>query len=224
MKLIELCNISRSGRNQEPLLHDVSLAVAAGQRLAVTGASGSGKTVLLRTMAMLDPFSAGKLQWCGQQVTDGSVPEYRSRVMYLHQQPAILEGTVEENLRHPFTFRTHRRRSFSRGAATQLFDRLDRRDAFLQQHSSSLSGGEKQILALVRGILLQPQVLLLDEATSALDENSVLAAELLIEDWLNGALAADGDLPRAAVWVSHNAAQQARVSNRVIQMAGGKLA
>src|SRR4051812_4591778 len=90
------------------LLRDVHLTVQPGDRLVVAGPSGAGKTVLLRSLAALDPLDEGQIAWQGQPVRGEAVPPFRKQVVYLHQRPALFEGSVEANLRIPFTLKLYR--------------------------------------------------------------------------------------------------------------------
>ena len=120
-------------------------------------------------MAMLDPLDAGSIRWQGRAVAGEAVPGYRKQVIYLHQRPALLDGSVEDNLRHPFTLKAHRDRRFDRSGSIDLLARLGRDRSFLDKASRDLSGGEAQIVGLVRALQLDPAVLLLDEPTASLD-------------------------------------------------------
>ena len=105
------------------LIRSVSLTVNFGERLGVLGPSGAGKTVLLRGMAMLDPLDEGAIRWQGQIVRGDAVPGYRKQVIYLHQRPALTDGTVEDNLRLPFTLKAHAEQA-STASASSIFWRL----------------------------------------------------------------------------------------------------
>ena len=199
------------------LLRDVDLELGAGERLAVHGLSGAGKTVLLRSLALLDPIDSGSISWNGVEVTGEAVPRYRSRVNYLHQTPALGEATVAAVLRRPFQLAMHRDREWQEERARELFAELGREGSFLNKDRRDLSGGERQLTALVRALLLDPQILLLDEPTSALDAATTLLAEALIQRWLRGRP------ERAYVWVCHDDDQRRRVSDRSLAVAAGTL-
>jgi putative ABC transport system ATP-binding protein len=201
----------------ELLLDDVRLEVFPGERLAITGPSGSGKTVLLRAISLLDPVDGGTIHWRGRPVIGDEVPAYRGQVIYLHQRPALLEGPVEENLKEPFRFAIHRARRFDREHVGALLRELGRDESFLEKPSRDLSGGEAQVVALLRAIQLRPTVLLLDEATASLDPATVAAAEDLLARWL-----AEAPSDRALVWVSHDAGQTRRVADRTVRMNAGR--
>lgn len=199
------------------LLHRLSLAICGGERIALSGPSGAGKTVLLRALALLDPLDGGEIRLDGRPVEPAGVPAYRSRVGYLHQTPALAAGTVEANLRLPFTLGAHRHRRFDRDLILQTLGRLGRDERFLGRRRSELSGGEAQITALVRLLQLAPEVLLLDEPTAALDPESAELARRLLRDWQRGG---DG---RAYLWVTHDAALGGRVAERSLRLVDGRL-
>ena len=80
--LLEADGICRRGADGTPLLDNVSLRIGRGERWAVTGPTGSGKTMLLRALAMLDAVDSGEIRWNGRPVADGDVPEFRRHVVY----------------------------------------------------------------------------------------------------------------------------------------------
>jgi putative ABC transport system ATP-binding protein len=216
---IEVRGIGRRHPKAEGwLIRDVSFAVSPGDRLAVIGPSGAGKTVLLRAMAMLDPLDAGSIQWRGHAVPGGAVPSYRKQVIYLHQRPALLDGSVEDNLKHPFTLKGHHERRFDRERVLELLECLNRDETFLGKSSRDLSGGEAQIVALLRAAQLDPAVLLADEPTASLDQVTARSVEGLLDRWL-----AAGQGGRALVWVSHDLEQARRVTGRALRMHSGRL-
>lgn len=200
------------------LLDNISLSVHGGDRIAIVGPTGSGKSLLLRSLAMLDPIDAGEVQWRGESVHGRDIPRFRSQVIYLQQRPALVEGTVEENLRQPYFLRAHRDKHFDRERVSRLLSSLGRGDSFLSQHQRDLSGGESQLTALLRAVQLDPAILLLDEPTAALDSDSTAMVERLVIDWLS-------EMPsdRATVWVTHDDEQSRRISNAMLQIHDGKL-
>jgi len=153
--LLQAANLTRCRPDGDArLLDDVSLSVCAGEKLSVTGASGSGKTLLLRALALLDPPDAGRVCYQGQVVLRDGVPGFRRAAIYLHQRPALLEETVEAALRRPFSLSVHRRKRFDRGRILEWLGRLGRSESFLGQRVGELSGGETQIVALLRALQL----------------------------------------------------------------------
>jgi putative ABC transport system ATP-binding protein len=201
------------------LLNATDFSLMGGDRVAVTGPSGSGKSVFLRGLALLDARDSGQLFWRNQLVSGTGIPAYRRHVSYIAQRPAMLEGTVEDNLRYPFSLKVYQGLAFDRAVVLRLAEQAGRDDRFLGKHASELSGGEAQIAALIRVLQLAPDVLLLDEPTAALDPESSREIEALVSAWFGGAQQ-DG---RAYVWVSHDQEQALRMSERRLSMLAGTL-
>jgi putative ABC transport system ATP-binding protein len=210
--------VRRDPLRRQTLLNPTDFTLAAGDRAAITGPSGSGKSVFLRALALLDPLDAGRITWHGSPVERPAVPRYRRSVAYIRQRPALLDGTVEDNLRYPFSLRAYRDARFDRALAASLASQAGRGGDFLDKRASELSGGEAQIAALIRVLQLAPEVLLLDEPTASLDPESSRAIEGLIAAWFDASRAT-----RASIWVSHDPAQAERMSERRLSMRAGTL-
>ena len=218
--VVEACQIARRDAERDlTLLQPTDFALYAGERITLTGPSGSGKSVFLRALALLDPLDAGTVHWHGQPIARAAITRYRRHVAYLRQRPALLDGTVEDNLRYPYSLAVYRDVHFDAARVQALFAAAGRASDFLERPASELSGGEAQIVALVRVLQLDPDVLLLDEPTASLDPGSVRAVEALVERWF-----ADAASQRATVWVSHDVAQVERVGQRRLTMEAGALA
>ena len=172
---------------------------------------------MLRVLAMLDPCHAGQILWQGKSVSDAQVPRFRSQCIYLHQRAPMLDGSVEENLKLPYQLATHQSLQYDRQFIVDWFGQVGRDENFLRRSSDDLSGGERQMVALLRAIQLNPQVLLLDEPTSAADSETESIIEELIDRWFR----AESD--RALVWVTHDRAQAIRIGDRQIMMEAGAL-
>ncbi len=215
--MIEAIRIGRKASDHW-LLHDVSLTLRPGERQAVVGASGGGKTLMLRAIAMLDPLDSGEVRWQGRRVDAHDIPAFRSRVMYFHQRATLVEGTVEDNLRQPFSLKAHRGRAFNRPYTIELLESLGRGESFLAKKQRDLSGGESQITALLRGMQLAPDVALLDEPTAALDVESTNLVETLVSTWLD-----EQPAQRAILWVTHDLSQASRVANTIHHISHGRM-
>jgi putative ABC transport system ATP-binding protein len=215
---LEARALSRRKADGEWLLRDASLLIEPGDRIGVHGESGAGKTVFLRALAGLDPLESGSLWWSGEQIVGPAFPHYRSRVVVVHQRPALVEGSVEHNFALPFGLRVHHKRTFDRARALALLESLGRSASFLAKDRSDLSGGEAQIASLVRALLIEPAVLLLDEPTASLDAKSALGVARALCTWLD-----DAPAQRALVCVSHDLALMGILSARCLHMSSGIL-
>lgn len=200
------------------LLREIELAIVAGDRIALTGPSGSGKSLLLRALALLDPIDEGAVRRDGTEIAAAAVPEFRSRVVYLHQRAPLGEGIVEDALRRPFAWQVHAGKSFDRERIVRWLDEIGRSEEFLDLQLKNVSVGESQITALLRAMQLDPQLLLLDEPTSGLDPDSARLIETLVAAWLEQA----PDF-RAFVWVTHDPPQAKRVATTTWRMTAGRL-
>lgn len=164
--------------------------------------------MLTRALALLQPIAEGEVQRFGRTVPPAEIPKYRCEISYLPQRATMQEGTVLDNLKYPFSLAVHRHLRMDEHRCRDLFHRFGRSDSFLRQPSSELSGGESQIVALVRSIQLDPVVLLLDEPTSAMDPEAASVAESLIDEWVSHG-------GRAFLWISHDPEQSSRVDARL---------
>lgn len=191
----------------------LSLLLEPGQRVALVGPSGCGKSMLLKTLAMLQAPSEGSLTWGGQSIEGAAVMSFRSQVMYVPQKTADDESTVDDYLKVPFGLKVHQQKTYRHRAAVEMLRCLGREEAFLKKQQRELSGGERQIAALVRAMLLDPKVLLLDEPTSALDGPAARAMEGLVLQWCDESEGPD----RSLIWVTHDREQAERIASKVVE-------
>jgi putative ABC transport system ATP-binding protein len=183
------------------ILKRVSFSLSAGEALAVRGASGAGKTLLLRAVADLDPNEGlVTLDGCDRSAITG--PEWRRLVGYVPAEPGWWADTVGEH--------------FGEWTAALAFAReLGFREETKAWPIARLSTGERLRLALVRALMMRPKVLLLDEPTAALDVASVAVVESLINARMRTGL--------AVLWVTHDAEQAKRMAHRLLVVEAGQV-
>ncbi|GAB4232838.1 MAG: ATP-binding cassette domain-containing protein [Methyloligellaceae bacterium] len=182
-------------------LEPVNLEVGSGECLGVQGASGSGKTVLLRAIADLD-LSGGRVFLDATERMSLSGPEWRRRVRYSAAEPGWWAETPREHFADPAW-------ALDRLAALGLEASL------LDRPLARLSTGERQRLALVRAMEGDPDVLLLDEPTGPLDAEATAKVEALLTGCLR-----EG---KAILLVSHEPAQLRRMCRRAATLAKGRM-
>lgn len=154
------------------ILSNLSFALFSGEKAVLCGRSGSGKSSVLRTLLGLHPVKPGAVYLQEIPLTPASVQTIRSCTAYIGQEPVLGAESVREALLLPFQFKTHRDHRPTEAQLIEVLQRLQLPVDILNQESSRISGGEKQRIALARGLLLGKKLYLLDEVTSALDATS----------------------------------------------------
>lgn len=188
-------HLSRPGLEVEPF------TIAAGECVVLTGASGSGKSLLLRAIADLD-LNSGELQVGELLRSRTPAPQWRRTVAYVPAESGWWADQVGEHFHDQHTTRSQ-------------LQALRLPTDCLQWPVSRLSTGEKQRLALLRTLVQKPQVLLLDEPTAALDTGAVAAVEAVLHNELARGV--------ALLLVTHNQAQAARLAQRRLLIVNGRV-
>jgi putative ABC transport system ATP-binding protein len=194
------------------ILSDISFDVATNDLLGIVGASGSGKSSLLRLLNRLDEPTGGTVYLDRQDYRQLPPRELRRRVGMVTQRPFLFPGDVASNLRFG---PAQRGETLPDEEIARLLERVGL-PGFAAREVSVLSGGEQQRVSLARALANRPEVLLLDEPTSALDEEAKFGIEELI-----GGLVRDQGL--TCVMVTHDRDQARRMCNRVILLEAGHL-
>lgn len=208
--LLSVENLGRQLSNRW-LWRGVSFALTAGDCVGLVAPSGAGKTLLMRNLALLDPLQQGEVRCEGKTPAEWGLPDYRRRVMIVPQRAIPLDGTVQDNFERVFDLDIYRDRRFDPAMIQTWLTKLGRNAEFLHLQGAQLSGGEAQILALLRALQLNPQVLLLDEPTASLDAATTAQVEALLRAWLQHP-------NRACLLTSHDTEQIRRVTHRQLNL------
>jgi putative ABC transport system ATP-binding protein len=194
------------------ILSGLTLEIESGDYMSVVGPSGSGKSTFLKLCCHLISPSEGNILFNGDNLGTRSPIELRKRICYCFQTPVLFRDTVEDNLVFPYAIR---KQVMDRERINDLFSRFQMSPDYLKHDVQSLSGGEKQRIALIRTLLFKPESLLLDEVTSALDEDNAKIVEEAIES-----------LNREGVtilWVTHNLEQSRKHANKLLTFENGQI-
>jgi len=184
-----------------PGLNPIDLRIEAGTCVAVRGKSGSGKSLLLRAIADLDP-NEGTVSLDGTARDDMTPPEWRRNVTYVAAESGWWTDIVGDHFDNP-------------DIAAGYLVRLGFAPDAMSWPVSRLSTGERQRLALLRAMVAGPRVLLLDEPTSALDPDAIAKVESVLHEKLAGGV--------GIVMVTHDKAQAARMATQRYLMTDGTL-
>ena len=213
---VQLDNLRFSYGNGEPVLNGVSLKIKAGERVALVGASGGGKSTLVQVLLGLYPPDEGEIRFNGVRVENIGLDVVRDHVATVLQHPVLFNDTVRNNLTLG--------REYPESALWQALEHAQladivqdmpkRLESVLGRQGVRLSGGQRQRLAIARLLLGDPQVVIFDEATSALDTETEARLHAALTGFLED---------RTVVIVAHrlSAVKQA---NRVYVFEDGRIA
>jgi len=213
---VQLDNLRFSYGNGEPVLNGVSLRIKAGERVALVGASGGGKSTLVQVLLGLYPPDEGEIRFNGVLVENIGLDVVRDHVATVLQHPVLFNDTVRNNLtlgrEYPESLLWQ---ALERAQLADIVQDMPQRlESVLGRQGVRLSGGQRQRLAIARLLLGDPQVVIFDEATSALDTETEARLHAALTEFLED---------RTVVIVAHrlSAVKQA---NRVYVFEDGRIA
>jgi ATP-binding cassette subfamily B protein len=214
---IEFLNVSFEYEQGQPVLSKIYLAIRPGERVAIIGASGAGKSTLVSLVPRLYDPSSGAVYIDGEDIRNYSVQSLREQISLVLQDSLLFSGTIRENI--AFGRRNATEQEIVAAAVTANADEFIQRlpdgyDTLVAERGSSLSGGEKQRIAIARAVLRDTPILILDEPTSSLDA----ASERLVIDALERA--AEG---RTTLIIAHRLTT-VRLADRVVVLEKGHVA
>jgi putative ABC transport system ATP-binding protein len=209
--LLELQNVSYQNENKS-ILKNISLQIDAGDYLSIVGSSGSGKSTFLKLCAHLLSPTEGKIFFKGKDFREYNPLELRRKIGYCAQTPCLFGDTVEDNLSFPYLIR---KQKIDLARVEALFSSFNLDLEFMKKDVQSLSGGEKQRIALIRTLLFKPEILLLDEVSSALDVANTLFVEKVISS-LN-------KTGTTVLWITHDLEQSRKYAHKLLTLENGEI-
>jgi tungstate transport system ATP-binding protein len=210
--LFRLEELSKNHAGREVLRID-RLDICSGGIFCLLGPTGAGKSTMLRLLAAVETPSTGRLTFRGQLYGAQELPlEIRRCITLVFQRPLLLAGTVRDNVEYGLRLR---RLGSRHQRADAMLERLGL-SALASRSARTLSGGETQLVALARALVVEPDVLLLDEPTANLDPARVALVEAAVQE-------VQRQQGTTIILATHNLFQAHRVASRVALLLDGRL-
>ena len=215
-KILEVENLTKSYDKSKLVLNNLSFSLEKGEVVVIVGPSGCGKSTFLRCLNKLEEIDSGKIVLNGKEISsdNNKVHEIREKIGMVFQSYELFPNMNIMNLILAPTLVQKRNKEEVKAEAEKLLERvglLDRKNDYPRQ----LSGGQKQRVAIVRALIMHPQILLLDEITAALDPEMVREVLQVVLE-----LAKDG---MTMLIVTHEMEFARAVADRVIFLDSGKI-
>lgn len=213
---IEIDGVSFEYADGTPVLRNLDLRIDAGERVALVGPTGAGKSTVAKLVARFYDPTHGRVTIDGIDLRHTTAADRRSRIVVVPQEGFLFSGTIADNIRiaRPTAADSEVADAVDRIGATAAFAQLpDGLDTEVAERGSRLSAGEKQLVSLARAALVDPAVLILDEATSSVDPGTEAVVERAMDSLMQG---------RTVIVIAHRLSTSARC-DRVGVIEGGEL-
>ena len=169
--MIEFRNVTKQFTEQF-VLQDFNLEIQKGEKIMITGRSGIGKTTIFRLLLGFVKPDKGEILYEDEALNDKSIWDFRKRIVYISQDLNIGTGKVRQLFEDTLSLKANIAiKTESLNKVNELLIQFELKEAILNMDLEALSGGEKQRIAIINGLLLQRDIYLLDEITSALDKS-----------------------------------------------------
>lgn len=176
-------------RTDYPVLKNLNFNINAGEKVALIGKSGSGKSTIINLLMRFYPLSQGQIMVDGKDISAFHLSAYRSNLGTVPQEVILFGGTILENIRYgrPDASETEIRDAARKANALEFIEGFPEKfETVVGERGVKLSGGQRQRIAIARAILKDPAILILDEATSSLDAHSEVLVQEALEKLMEG--------------------------------------
>jgi ATP-binding cassette subfamily B protein len=213
---IEDLHFSYPSRPSVEILKGISIDIEPGQKIAIVGTSGTGKSTLAQLMMRFYEPNAGQIKLNGRNIQEYSISDWRGMLALVPQEVLLFGGTIRENIAYGKPGASQEEIEF---AAEQAFAKEfiesfpEKWDTLVGERGVKLSGGQRQRIAIARAILRDPKFLILDEATSALDSESEKWVQSALEELMKN---------RTSLIIAHRLST-IRSADQIIVMEEGKI-
>ncbi len=177
--MIEIKNLSISF--EKPVIENFSMFVNTGEKIAIAGPSGIGKSTILHSILGFVEIQSGEIKINSLLLNSSNIRQIRKQISWLPQEISMRFEYVEDLFYYPFNFAQNKKLYPQKSVVEDIFNKLKLEDTILYKKIDEISGGQKQRVALASQLLLNKPILLMDEPSSALDEESQSAVLNLID-------------------------------------------
>ena len=208
---------SYPSRKETAVLHGINLNIKAGEKVALVGHSGAGKSTIINLLSRFYKASSGSIKVDGINIEDIDLKAYRKNIGIVPQEVILFGGSIKENIAYgkPGASDEEIRQAAMKAHAMEFIERFpEGMETTIGERGIKLSGGQRQRIAIARALLKNPAILILDEATSSLDAESEQLVQLALEELMQN---------RTSIMIAHRLST-IRKADKIYVLKGGRIA